>query len=255
MWLTMLTKLFKRLKSINHSLYSLNRIGKIESELDEIKRGLGAVFIYQTGLELYPKDDERIVVSSYHDAVPCHFFRYLKASDYIEDGDLVLDIACGVGYGTNMLSSESNANSVIGVDIDAKTIGYAEKAFSNQRTQFKCASALDRTLFQSESFNKIVSFETIEHVEEDEELVRNLYHWLNKEGMLIASVPNEEVFPFSKDEVPYHVRHYTPDEFEKLLTSVGFTVIEKYKNDRGELCLFDDLGNIEGRQLIYVAKK
>ena len=74
-------------------------------------------------------------------------------------------------------------------------------------------------------------------------------------GTLIASVPNEDLYPFvaanfARDESPHH-RHYRPQEFEDLLKECGFKVTERF-------CQRDKKGDIhsgtEGIFLLVVAE-
>jgi 2-polyprenyl-3-methyl-5-hydroxy-6-metoxy-1,4-benzoquinol methylase len=74
------------------------------------------------------------------------------------------------------------------------------------------------------SFDLVTCFETVEHVHESAALLDNLNRALKPGAMLVISTPNEDVLPFKNFKNPYHVRHYTPREFEELLCSRGFKV-------------------------------
>jgi len=67
---------------------------------------------------------ERLVTSLYNEDTIAHLHRYAFALNFIERKD-VLDLACGEGYGSLLMSKLSNR--VIGVDIDSQIIEHAKK--------------------------------------------------------------------------------------------------------------------------------
>jgi 2-polyprenyl-3-methyl-5-hydroxy-6-metoxy-1,4-benzoquinol methylase len=149
-----------------------------------------------------------------------HVNRYKFASELVS-GD-VLDAACGVGYGSRILHDAGCR--VTGIDIDEKAIAAAKKYYPGP--QYICCDVRDCFLG---TFDAVVSFETLEHVEKPEVAI-NYFRGCAKN--LVASVPNEEHYPFVAknfkwDDYP-HFRHYRPHEFEKLLTSCGWNVMSKH---------------------------
>lgn len=89
----------------------------------------------------------------------------------------ILDIACGVGYGTNLLIKECKyIKHILGVDIDRESIDYARKNYSHIKSAFLARDALMPNFADEIGlYDTIISFETIEHVEE-EEVNRALTH-------------------------------------------------------------------------------
>ncbi len=227
----------------------------LNSKLDNIQHSINALFKYQTaGLELFPERTERIIVYDYKKADITHISRYYKCIDFINKDDNVLDIACGVGYGSRFLKDSTQAKKVTGVDISLSTINYAKNVFSTDQLEFINSSAIDSFLFPENNFDVIVSFETIEHIHESEILIKNYYKWLKKDGRLICSTPNQEVVPFNPKLSPYHVRHYSPSDFSEILEDAGFSIIKKYKQNKNFIV---DLSHktIDGEVLLYIAKK
>lgn len=132
----------------------------------------------------------------------------------------VLDCACGVGYGTNILMhSGTGAQTVTGVDIDAEAIDYARANYAGEGVTFECA---DATTFDSPPFDTIVSFETIEHVPDPEAIIDNLARLLKPGGIFVASVP---VTP-SVDINPYHLHDFTQASFRRMFEKRGFSEID-----------------------------
>jgi 2-polyprenyl-3-methyl-5-hydroxy-6-metoxy-1,4-benzoquinol methylase len=134
----------------------------------------------------------------------------------------ILDLACGIGYGSKMLADKISCP-VTAVDIDNGAIEYARTHYQGQKIQHICADA--RSLEFDHSFDAIVSFETIEHIDFDEQLINKFYQLLSPGGTFICSTPNQDVMPFDKEKFKYHVRHYTVSEIGDLITRCGFSIV------------------------------
>lgn len=162
----------------------------------------------------------------------------------------IIDAACGVGYGAWMMVLQGHR--VTAVDISIEAINFAKQKYNLPNIEYHNmdATAPDPENVLGSGYDFAVSFETIEHVKEPEKLLRNLS---SKAHMLIASVPNENVVPFSKETHPFHERHYTPEEFDELLKASGWIPLEWHtQHDKwnGDVSLGND-----GRTLIVVAEK
>ena len=70
-----------------------------------------------------------------------HIDRYRFACDHLAPGP-VLDIACGMGYGTYMLA-ENSSDICTGVDVSAEAIAYAQMRYKHERTRFVCAGLME----------------------------------------------------------------------------------------------------------------
>lgn len=145
-----------------------------------------------------------------------HLARYSFSTPYIHGR--VLDIACGSGYGTHMMAKSCKKEnvSIVGVDIDPETIEYAIKKYHHQKVEFKTADCTDPELpTQLGYFDTILCFETIEHVQEDGLLLRNLYNMLKPGGTLVISTP----FGKGRGEPCgsiFHIHQYTKQEFIEM---------------------------------------
>src|SRR5438552_3140770 len=100
-----------------------------------------------------------------------HLARYRFAAP-LAAGGTVLDIACGVGYGSRFLADHGAAR-VIGGDISAAAIAYAERRYASPATAFAVMSA-DELPLASSSVDCVVSMETIEHVPDAERFLDEL---------------------------------------------------------------------------------
>ncbi len=135
---------------------------------------------------------------------------------------MVADIACGAGYGSFIMGNV--AAKVHGFDIDDKAILHAQKYFACDNVEFYNASLLG-----NDKFDVIVSFETIEHVTEDDgdEFLQSIQKALRPDGLLIISTPicrsDRRI-----NVTPYHLREYNEDEFAAKLAANGFCVNRWY---------------------------
>ncbi len=155
-----------------------------------------------------------------------HIARYYFAIPYIKGR--VLDIACGTGYGCHMVAKDRKreVHEIIGVDVDPETILYANREYNHQKVTYIQGDALDPELPEKLGlFDTILSFETIEHVQDDQLFMDNLYRILKPGGRLILSSPFGRGRGMPTSE-PFHVHQLTPKEFEELFTR--FSSMEMY---------------------------
>jgi ubiquinone/menaquinone biosynthesis C-methylase UbiE len=89
-----------------------------------------------------------------------HLHRYGIAMQFAA-GKTVLDIACGEGYGSKLLSSK--ALRVTGVDIDFETIANAKQKYISPNLTFTQGSA-DKIPVEDASIDVVISFETIDYI-------------------------------------------------------------------------------------------
>ncbi|MBU9721336.1 MULTISPECIES: class I SAM-dependent methyltransferase [Bacillaceae] len=155
-----------------------------------------------------------------------HCARYYFASSHVHGR--VLDIACGAGYGSKMLLdySVNKVTEVVGADIDEKAIAYANIHYLNPKMTFTTADVMDKNLKSKiNTFDSIVSFETIEHVKDDRYFIKQMLSLLNPKGTLILSTPFGEGRDYPS-KWPYHYFQLTQEEFKALFND--FSTVEFY---------------------------
>lgn len=142
-----------------------------------------------------------------------HVHRYVFACGFAE-GKRVLDLGSGEGYGSALLAR--NARSVVGVDIDPEAVRHARNKYSNANLDFICASVSSLPL--RATFDLVVCFETLEHIEEQEALVSEVRRLLSGDGLFIVSTPDKSSYSDAPHhDNPYHVRELYFEEFQELL--------------------------------------
>lgn len=160
-----------------------------------------------------------------------HFHRYKFAQDLIKNTDIVGDFACGSGYGTMMLSEK--AKQVIGVDLNGEVVNYISDRYSKEKkVSFVNNNLLD--LEFEEAFDVIVSFETVEHLtEENIKKLFSIYHKaLKKGGKIIFSTPYNQEETEAAVKMGFHLTFYIiEDTVKEWLAEAGFELDSmKYQN-------------------------
>src|SRR5882757_9300615 len=145
-----------------------------------------------------------------------HVHRYLIARELARN-KRVLDIACGEGYGADILAGA--ATGVVGVDIADKAVAHASSRYTRPNLHFKQGACHAIPLADS-SVDLVVSFETIEHIDRQEDAIREIRRVLAPGGLLIISTPDRLEYSDGLDHHnPYHVQELDGDEFRRLLQS------------------------------------
>jgi len=135
---------------------------------------------------------------------------YYRAADYIEDLR-VLEIGCGEGIGPSLLSTK--AASMVALDYSEEAIRIARSRHGDCGIEFQLMR-VPPIKFPTGSFDAIICFQMIEHLEKPEELVVEIKRVMKEDGVaLIATVNKEETIT----ENPYHLHEFCADELEALL--------------------------------------
>jgi len=143
-----------------------------------------------------------------------HLHRYALAANYVKD-KIILDIASGEGYGTNLLSA--TAKFAYGVDISSEAIAHAQNKYKQQNIAYKQGSATQIPLDDS-CVDVIISFETIEHHDQHDEMLMECKRVLKPGGLMIISSPEKKYYSdISNYKNPYHVKELYQHEFKELL--------------------------------------
>jgi 2-polyprenyl-3-methyl-5-hydroxy-6-metoxy-1,4-benzoquinol methylase len=159
-----------------------------------------------------------------------HLARYRFAAQLVE-GKRVADIACGTGYGTEMLAL-SGARSVHGMDISEDAVAFCKKHHSAPNATYSVANAQKLAAILDNEFDIVVSFETIEHLHGVEAYLDEMTRILRPGGTFLVSTPDRRISSvlycyFGRPANKHHVREYTERELLNLL-STRFHIVACY---------------------------
>jgi 2-polyprenyl-3-methyl-5-hydroxy-6-metoxy-1,4-benzoquinol methylase len=144
-----------------------------------------------------------------------HLHRYAMAMELTAGKD-VLDIACGEGYGSQLLAT--NARTVTGVDNDKAIITTASQKYKASPLRFITGEAT-RIPLPDQSVDVVVSFETLEHLADHEAFIVELKRVIRPDGLLIISTPDKDQYTLKSGNTnPFHVNELNRPEFEVLLS-------------------------------------
>ena len=142
-----------------------------------------------------------------------HMNRYHFANSLVKD-KIVLDIACGEGYGSALFAQ--TAAKVYGVDIDEETVKHAQAKYKRPNLEFFRGSCLDIKL-PDQSVDVLVSFETLEHIEEHEQYLTEIKRVLKSNGIMLLSTPNTEEYSKGDYKNEFHLLELNEEEFKTLV--------------------------------------
>lgn len=171
----------------------------------------------------------RVVESDAASLLDPHIHRYQFALSWIRSGDRVLDCACGSGYGTNILRQQTDAESVVGLDISELALDYCRRQYRSPQLTFQFGSAEDLQ-FADGTFDRYVSFETIEHVPHPELMLKEAARVLKPGGLFLVSTPNRVASGLTsgqKPHNPFHMVEWSLKELDSILRP-HFTNVRYY---------------------------
>ena len=167
-------------------------------------------------------------------------FRYNFAANFIEKDDVILDAACGFGYGSAYFSKL--CKKVYALDIAKENIEFGRNTYSFDNIEWMEGDVTNLP-FKNEKFDVYVSFETFEHLPLNilDKYLREAIRVVKKDGFFILSTPNKETRKNIHN--PFHIKEYNFEELSSILRKY-FKDIDYYSHigyniEKG----FDDRAN------------
>ncbi|NOZ08300.1 MAG: methyltransferase domain-containing protein [FCB group bacterium] len=187
--------------------------------------------------------------ADYDDFIVTRRINILKAVEgFTGEAYSLLDVGCG--NGGSLIKLSGHFGICHGIDVDARNLDQLKKKIESLKLSNVSYSQEDATgeFCPDREFDRIISFEVLEHVKDDYQAARNIYHKLKPSGRVAISVPNRwwifethgaylPVLPWNR--VPFFswlpkklhdkyakARIYRKKDILKILISAGFSNIE-----------------------------
>lgn len=120
-------------------------------------------------------------------------------------GEKIIDLGCGTGYYLFLLSNLGISLNLTGFDNDEEAMGEAETLLRNKNIEFAVGD-LHKMPFKDNSFHKAVMSEVLEHVKDDERVLKETFRILKPNGVLVISTPSIN-YPFVWDPLNWILQH------------------------------------------------
>jgi SAM-dependent methyltransferase len=150
------------------------------------------------------------------------FQRHLAVYEWIGArvvGLRVIDMACGEGYGSEVLSR--SATSVVGVDANPEAHAHARLRYQRQNLSFE-RGVVD-AYGEESAYGAVVFLQTIEHVQDPAAVLEHFRKLLAPGGVAYVSTPNVLTLAGpdrDRSDNPWHIKEYRAQEFDVLCRSV-----------------------------------
>jgi SAM-dependent methyltransferase len=133
-----------------------------------------------------------------------------------------MEIGCGTGFVLKGIAQAFPSVQLVGSEIFTEGLAFAAER-AGARVKFLQMDA--RQIPYAAEFDAIGAFDVIEHIEEDEAVLRQVCHALKSGGLLLLTVPQHPALWSAVDERACHVRRYTARELNEKVTGAGFKII------------------------------
>lgn len=158
-----------------------------------------------TGERLIPEGNQQTLTYGEH------ISRYVSLA-HIVKSKRVLDVASGSGYGSQFLAQ--HAKSVDGLDYFEDAVRYSNETYPADNLTYTHGNA-EAMPYDNNSFDVVISLETIEHLYNPEKFVLEVKRVLKDDGIFVVSTPNDDEF---MDGNIYHVHEFQFKELNVLMS-------------------------------------
>jgi len=141
--------------------------------------------------------------------------QYLPKSDDLK----IMDVGCGYG---GMLPGLSELGNVMGMEVDLDSA----KSCKERGFHRICIGSGYTMPLKSRSLDIITLFDVIEHIEDDEKVVKQCASALKTGGRIMITVPAYQFLFANNDRIARHMRRYTLSRLKKIVKSAGLEVVK-----------------------------
>lgn len=151
----------------------------------------------------------------------------------------ILDIGSADGTFTKIILEKSGARKVYGIDVLPKSVAWTKRRFArSKKMSFRVADAHNLP-FRDREFDAVYCLETLEHVEDPEKVIKEIYRVLKEGGYTVILVPSENLlfralWPFwtmTRGRIwkGTHLNKFSADKVLKVIENEGFKIVENKK--------------------------
>ena len=145
-----------------------------------------------------------------------------KLKKYRPNFETFFEIGCGTGYVLSGVSECFKNAKFFGSEIFIEGLNFASQRIP--KAHFMQMDA--RTIPFSEAFEIIGAFDVLEHIEEDEIVLKEINKSLKQNGLLFLTIPQHSWLWSNSDDYACHVRRYSKREIHDKLKNNGFRIIK-----------------------------
>lgn len=148
-----------------------------------------------------------------------HLDRYKFALNILNGSEIVVDAACGSGYGSAILAKK--VKKVIGLEISDHALNYAKSHYNASNLEFRKADLGSKLDIPDAFCDAVICFETLEHIVTQEAALAEFRRILKPNGLLLISTPDRDLMSEGGEESdnPFHVKELNKKEFLDLTGS------------------------------------
>lgn len=176
-----------------------------------------------------------------------HFARYAFASRLARNRR-VLEVACGAGYGSYELAQVARA--VTATDISEEAVQYAREHYVHPALKFETAPATSLP-YEDGSFDLVVAFEVIEHLDDWRTLLSEARRLLAAGGQFVVSTPNRLYYEETRRESgpnPFHRHEFDYEEFRAELAAF-FPHVSLFEQNHAEAIVFQPVAAVSATEV------
>ncbi|MEP7146053.1 MAG: class I SAM-dependent methyltransferase [bacterium] len=166
--------------------------------------------------ELFTSAEQMQKATNYNQWTYELFEKYIK-------GD-VLEVGCGVGSFTKLITEQSNFDSLYCIDISKPAIDLMKNKNSGPKIRIECIDLMDI----EGKFDLIICMNVMEHVEDDKSFFKKSLSLLKPGGVLFLLVPSHKFLYSNFDVAAGHFKRYTKDIMNSLEIPANVKLVSQY---------------------------
>lgn len=150
-------------------------------------------------------------------------WNYINKMVPFNKGQSVFEMGCGLGYFYQFLH-DAEITKYDGIDLDHAAVEFCKSIFPN--ANFFCSNVEDFLTTRPEFYDRILSFEVLEHVDDPFSVVEKIYSSLKVDGIFIGTSPYPYLKNVLADKTHQYVLH--PMSWKLFFERAGFREVQTY---------------------------